>query len=63
MANSKFFEGTEDLVVASMRTLRILRKQQNKESRMAYESILLALCKMGVKIALKQHEQEKKDAA
>ena len=66
MVNSKFFEGTQDLVAASMQALRVLRKYRgaDMESRMVHENLLNALCEMGVKHALRQLEQEeKKDAA
>ena len=66
MVNSKFFEGTQDLVAASMQALRVLRKYRGAdiESRMVHENLLNALCKIGVKHALRQLEQEeKKDAA
>ena len=66
MVNSKFFEDVQDLVAASMQALRVLRKFRgaDMESRMVYENLLNALCKIGVKHALRQLEQEeKKDAA
>lgn len=61
---NKFFSATEDLVAASLQTLRILRKHKDTESRLAYENLMLALRAMGVKISLKVlfKEEDHQDA-
>lgn len=63
MVKSKFFDAAEDLVAASMQALRALRAHKDIQSRMAYENLLVALNKIGVKHALKNFEKEQKDAA
>lgn len=63
MVNSKFFEGTEDLVAAAIQAIRVLRKHRDIESRMICDNLIVALRQMGVTYALKNVEMENKDAA